>query len=347
MDAIYDHSREAHWPVLAPSLTAVFSSRLSASDARDYDAFVATARGSHYSQAAAWAPVVASSRPLTPYYFMLRSNGRVIGAAMVLRGKLGALPLPIGRVERGPVCDRREDLPEILKALKLSAMHHGIARLSVMPYWSNSSIADVDKSLGLCGFSDVQTITGSHVRALRLDLSTVGPDDSFGGSDFTKLRKELRRAERAGAIARRGCDADLVAYRGMLETRQHADGKSCPPAAYYEALKGYFLSGDARNAMFVADYEGEAVSAVFATRFGDMTYFVAGASSGRGLVFSKMVQPMAAAVLWARQQGSKEFDFGGMPMAGDSDPKRNSIALFKRSFSRTEVDLVHEHVRWF
>lgn len=33
-------------------------------------------------------------------------------------------------------------------------------------------------------------------------------------------------------------------------------------------------------------------------------------------------------------------------MKGDDDPKRASIAEFKRSFSRAEIALVHEHVRW-
>lgn len=327
-------------------LEALWSSELSEVDAEAYDRLVATAAGGHYSQTRAWAKVAAASRPCTPVYFLARRNGEPVGAALVLRSHIG-VPLPIAKVERGPVCNDPADMEAVLRALLRQSHRHGIARLSVMPYWSGDPIAPVNAALQACGFSDVQTVTGSHVRTLRLDLATLGQGEAFAGSDFTKLRKELRRAERAGAVARRGSKADLAAYRNMLETRQKADGKACPPESHYRTLDEFFLSGDERSALFIAEFEGEAVSAVFATVFGPRTYFVAGASSGRDLVFSKMVQPMAAAVVWAKQQGSAEFDFGGMPMAGDTDPKRNAIAMFKRSFSRNEIDLVHEHVRWF
>jgi lipid II:glycine glycyltransferase (peptidoglycan interpeptide bridge formation enzyme) len=329
-------------------IEAVWSSRLSQADGEAYDAFVASARGGHFSQTRGWAPVATTANPFAARYFLARRDGRVVGAALILQTRpLGSLAIPVAQTERGPVCDQPEDMEDVLRALLQQSRRHGIVRLSVMPYWSGSEMDRVDAALKAGGFSDVQTVTGRHARALRLDLATVNQGEPFGGSSFTKLRKELRRAERAGAVARRGTEADLAAYREMLETRQRADGKSCPPDAYYVALKACFLSGDDRTAMFVAEYQDEVVAAVLALRHGTMTYFVAGVSSGRDLVFSKMIQPMAAAVLWAKENGSLLFDFGGMPMPGDRDPKRNSIALFKRSFSRDEVDLVHEHVRWF
>ena len=133
----------------------------------------------------------------------------------------------------------------------------------------------------------------------------------------------------------------------MLEQRLRSDGKRIPTKLYYDALKDHFLSCESQRAMFVGEYAGDAVSAIFVTRHGPVAAFAVGASSARDLSFSKMVQPMASAVLWAKGQGSATFDFGGMPMPGDADPKRNSIGLFKRSFSRTEIALVHEHVRWF
>lgn len=60
-----------------------------------------------------------------------------------------------------------------------------------------------------------------------------------------------------------------------------------------------------------------------------------------------MVVPVAQAVLWAKKIGAHSFDLGGIPLEGDTDPKRGSIAKFKYGSSHTEVSLVHEHVRWF
>lgn len=329
-------------------LDTVWSSKLSVADGEAYDSFAASARGGHYSQTRHWAKIATAAKPCAPRYFLARRDGRVVGAALVLRTRiLGALALPFAQIERGPVCDDPEDLPDVLESLLDQTRRHGILRLSVMPYWADEARPRIERLLKERGFSDVQSYAGSHVRALRLDLSSLSADGPFAGSEFTKLRKELRRSERAGATSRRGREEDVDKFRGMLEQRLRSEGRRVPPKSYYDALKDYFLSCESQRAMFVGDYEGEAVSAIFVTRHGPIAAYVAGASSARELSFSKMVQPMSCAVLWAKEQGSASFDFGGMPMQGDTDPKRNSIALFKRSFSRTEIALVHEHVRWF
>jgi lipid II:glycine glycyltransferase (peptidoglycan interpeptide bridge formation enzyme) len=329
-------------------LDTVWSSELSATDGQAYDSFVATALGGHFSQTRSWAKVATASKPFVARYFLARRDGRVVGAALILRTQiLGAVALPFVKIERGPVCDDPDDMPDLLESLLGQSRRHGILRLSVMPYWAGEAKPRIEQLLKERGFADVQSFTGSHVRALRLDLSTFSADDPFAGSEFTKLRKELRRSERAGATSRRGTEEDVEKFRGMLEQRLRSEGKRTPTKLYYDALKDYFLSREGQRAMFVGEYEGDAVSAIFVTRHGSIAAFAAGASSARELSFSKMVQPMSSAVLWAKEQGSATFDFGGMPMQGDTDPKRNSIALFKRSFSRTEIALVHEHVRWF
>ncbi len=329
--------------VVSP-LESIWTSQLSPEDGAAYDAFVVGARGRHFSQTRDWVEVAAATRPCRPVFFLARRDGRVVGAALVLRSRI-VLPLPLAKIERGPVCDDPDDLPDVLTALVQQAHRHGVLRLSVMPYWSEDDKRTVERVLQSRGFSDVQTYTGSHVRALRLDLSGLPAADPFAGGDFTKLRKELRRAERAGAAARRGTSTDVDAFREMMSKRLRSENKHGPGLEYFEALKRYFSTDKA--AIFVGEYQAEPVSVILATRHGPLGIYVAGASDDRDLTFSKMIQPMAQAVLWAKDQGCAAFDFGGMPMIGDTDPKRNSIALFKRSFSRTEIALGHEHARWF
>ena len=329
-------------------LDTVWSSELSATDGEAYDRFVTTARGGHYSQTRSWAKVATAAKPCVARFFLARRDGRVVGAALILRTQaFGAVELPFAQVERGPVCDDPEQMPDVLESLVGQTRRHGILRLSVMPYWADDVKPRIERILKERGFADVQSYTGSHVRALRLDLSSLSAEAPFAGNEFTKLRKELRRSERAGATSRLGREEDIDEFRGMLEQRLRSEGRRTPTKLYYDALKDHFLSRESQRAMFVGEYERNAVSAIFVTRYGSVAFYAAGASSARELSFSKMVQPMASAVLWAKEQGSASFDFGGMPMQGDTDPKRNSIALFKRSFSRTEIALVHEHARWF
>jgi lipid II:glycine glycyltransferase (peptidoglycan interpeptide bridge formation enzyme) len=118
-----------------------------------------------------------------------------------------------------------------------------------------------------------------------------------------------------------------------------------------QSTPGGFPSESATNkefraAMFVCDFEGTPVSAIFVTLHNGIATYALGASSGRALKVSKTVLPMTEAILWARQAGAHTFDMGGIPMAGDHDSKRSSIAEFKHSYTRSEAHLVHEHVRW-
>ncbi|GAA0546029.1 lipid II:glycine glycyltransferase (peptidoglycan interpeptide bridge formation enzyme) [Rhizomicrobium palustre] len=328
------------------AVEASFAAALSPMDARDYDEFVTKARAGHYSQSRAWASVAEAAKPVSPYYFLLRKNGRVIGAALVLRAKIAGVPLPLAQVERGPVVDRIEDLPEVLEALKSATLRHGIARLSVMPYW-HTAPAEVGQKLAALGFTDHQSFAGRHARSLRLDLTSIDPADPFAAPGLAKVRQGVKRAERAGATARKAVPADLAAFRRMHEELQSLSGKALPQQGWYDALAEYFFASDTRGAAFVSEFEDEPISVILITRHGGIATYALGASTGKNFKFNKMMLPMAHAILWAKSVGATTFDMGGIPMEGDPDPKRASIAEFKYAFSHTEISLVHEHVRWF
>jgi lipid II:glycine glycyltransferase (peptidoglycan interpeptide bridge formation enzyme) len=329
-------------------LDTVWSSELSATDAEAYDSFVAAARGGHYSQTRSWAKVATAAKPFVARYFLARRDGRVVAAALILRTQiLRTLTLPFAQVERGPVCDDPEQMPDVLESLVGQTRRHGILRLSVMPYWAGDVKPRVERILKQHGFVDRQSFAGRHARSLRLDLASLPADELFAGSALSQVRQNIRRAERAGAIARHGQKRDLIAFRDMHEQLLRLEGKRPPAAAWYEALAEYFLSCEERGAMFVCEHQGSVVAAIFVACHGAVATYVMGASSGDELRFPKMVLPLAGAIAWAKRSGLLSFDLGGIPMAGDVDAKRTSIAEFKHSFSRAEIALVHEHVRWF
>jgi len=329
-------------------LDTVWSSELSATDGEAYDRFVATARGGHFSQTRAWAKVATAAKPFDARCFLARRDGRVAGAALILRTQaFGLMALPFAQVERGPVCDDPEQMPDVLGALLEQSRRHGIVRISVMPYWAGEAKPRVERLLKQRGFADVQSFRGRHARSLRLDLASLPADDPFAGSALAQVRHEIRRAERAGATARRGQEPDFIAFREMHKQLLRLEGKQPRAAVWYEALAEYYLPCEERGAMFVCEHEGNVVSAIFVARHGALATYVMGASSASELRFPKMVLPMANAITWAKENGVEVLDLGGIPMEGDRDAKRASIAHFKRGFSRTEITFVHEHVRWF
>lgn len=324
---------------------AVLTAELSLPAGRAYDQFVATAPTGHYCQTRAWARVASSGKPFEPLYFLARRGGQVIGAALLLRTRLGLVPLPAAQVERGPVTAKPEDLPVVLAALRRCCLKRGIVRLSVMPYWTGDDRPKAEIILRAAGFTDCQRFSGRHVRTLRLDLSALDPKRPWNSSTLSKVRQNIGRASRAGASVRRGRRDDLAAFAAMQASLLALEGRKPPPRRWYEALGDYFL--DPARAVFVCDYEGGPISAIFITLHNGLATYALGATSGRLLKFSKTVLPMTEAILWAQAAGAHTFDMGGIPMDGDPDAKRASIAEFKHSYSRTEAQLVHEHLRWF
>ena len=329
------------------SLETVWTSNLSPVDGAAYDAFVAHARSGHLFQTRAWSNLAGAAIPSKRTYFLARHGAQILGSAVLVRRTLfPGIALPFAKIERGPVCDDPDLLPAVLESLLALSRRRGILHLTVMPYWSGEEKTRVEHLLQEMRFSDVQRHDGSHVRSLRLDLTSLSSDALFEGSAFAKVRHEIRRAERAGARSRRGALSDLKNFRELHENRMRSEGHRVPNLHWYEALADYFVPSDDRGTMFVSEYRSEVIALVFVARLGPIATFVFGETTPLPLPFSKMIQPLAAAISWAKTSGLRIFDLGGIPMEGDTDRKRASIAEFKRGFSRSEISFVHAHARW-
>jgi len=327
-------------------IEAIWIPAFSGSEGEEYDAFVANAKGGHYTQTRAWGAVLSANR-VAVEYFLARRSGRIIAAGLIRRPVVGGkLALPFLKLDRGPVLDSPDDAADVLEALASLAQRRGGLRLSVMPYWSGAAKALVEQALLRNGFGDAQRANGSHVRSLRLDLTALPHERLFEGSALSKVRREIRRADRAGALARPARPEDMAKFRAMHETRLRSERKALPRPEWYDGVASYFLAPKGPGAMFVCDLEGEVISAVLVARHRSLATYVMGESTARNVSCPKTVQPLAQAISWAKTAGVASFDFGGIPVEGDRDPKRASIAEFKRSFTRCEVTFVHEHARW-
>ncbi len=341
---------------LDSNLRLTWRRRLTAHDARDYDGFVDVAPSGHFAQARQWSPLARAGRPFVSSYAIVRdATERVVGSAHILRAQFAGLPLPYAVIERGPVVADPAMFGPVMRRLSRAARWRGIARLAVMPYWDLTSGAGVRATLDGLGWRSVQKMSGAHAATLRLALGgrngDADPGDSaaletiFAGSDFRKLRQQYRSAERAGARARRGMAADLpcfvALYRQVMD-QQRLHAKS---DAWFDALAALDFGENGSVGLFFTEHDGETVGSALTIRHGRLVTLYLAASGRAPRKFSKMVTCLVAAVAWARRTGC-DFDLGGVPMTGDTDEKRLSIAQFKREFSTTRYELIGEHARW-
>ncbi|MGH7283778.1 MAG: lipid II:glycine glycyltransferase FemX [Polyangiaceae bacterium] len=322
-------------------LLPVLAARLSAEDGAIYDAFVERAGGAHYTQTRAWRSIASAGKHVHSTYFLAMDGGKAVGAAHVLRPALGLVAGPVAFVERGPVCECPADLARVLPLLAKALRRRGVLRLHVMPYLSGEEKSAAEHVLRENRFRDVQANGGAHARTLRLDLR----GDPFAGGERESLRRKLKQAEKAGVRAMRGKSSDVVALALLYRQMMRQQSRPSKSRAYFDAVARFVDKG--RGALFLSEQNGEAIAAAFVVHHAEIATFVLGASTIAQKPFSKMAPAMAEAVRWAKAEGCTAFDLGGLPRAGDRDPKRAQIAQFKLDFSKSPVDLVGEHARWF
>ncbi|MDB4993360.1 MAG: tRNA-dependent lipid II--amino acid ligase [Myxococcaceae bacterium] len=324
-------------------MEVLYRESLTGSDATDFDRFVDTARSGHAFQTRAWAKVATADRSRTARFFLAR-EGAVVGAAVVLRPRAGVLVAPTAVVERGPVCAAPTDLGRVLRALAHATRARGVVRLTAMPYWSGVDARCAEAELASARFRSVQRADGAHVVTLRIDIGGKSDEQLLAGGEREALRRKLRHASGAGAVARRGTSADLAILAKLDAERMGAQGKRRKPRAWFDAVAREILP--TRGAVFVCEHARAPIASLLVLRHGHVATFVLGASTLASRPFSKMALPLLEAMRWARDGGCTQFDLGGVPMEGDVDPKRLNIAQFKSDFARTRVHLAGEHARW-
>lgn len=313
--------------------------------AGEYDAFVLASPAGHAAQTRPWAEVARAGAHVRTSFAIVRREGTVVGAALVLRPVALGLALPWAWVERGPVVADVASLAEVTRALARALRRRGVARLRVMPYWADDDAARAEGLLRAAGLRDVQTADGPHACTLRIDLAGATDADLFAGKSKEQVRWRARQAEKAGAVARRGEDRDWGSLRTMYGGLMATQGKRDKPDRWWDAVRR-FVSDDARGAFFACDHDGRTIAAAVVLRHAGLATYAWGASVPDRLPFSKAVPALVAAIRWARDVGCSTFDLGGIPLDDDRDPKRAAIATFKHDFARTRVRLVREHAGW-
>jgi hypothetical protein len=318
--------------------------RLGDDEAREYQAFVLASPAGHVAQTLAWTDLAIAGAHVTPLFALLRDGGKLTGTALVLRPTVLGAPLPWAWTERGPVVADLGALGEVTRTLQRALRGRGIARLRVMPYWTDAAAERAEGALRAAGLHDVQTPDGPHARTLRLRLD-VGDVELFGGKSKEQVRWRAKQAEKAGATARRGAATDWGELRKMYRGLMEGQGRRDKPDRWWAALQR-FVSDETRGALFACDYQERVVAAAVILRHGPLATYAWGASTPERLPFSKAIPALVAGIRWARDAGATTFDLGGIPLAGDTDPKRAAIATFKYDFDRTPVRLVREHGGW-
>ncbi len=273
-----------------------------------WDDFVTHHPQSHVLQLAAWGQLKSRFGWGAEPVALARGEHLVAGAQILYR----RLPYRLGSlayVPKGPLVDWDDEdmVAHLIAALDWAARAQGAFALSLEPDLPDTP--ENQARLRAAGFApgarDVQPR-----RSLLVDLQ---PDEEeIMAAMKSKTRYNIRLSGRKGVSVRRGRQPqDLEDFNRLLAVTGERGDFGVHDPAYYQAA--FELFPPERLALFLAEYEGEVLSALAAFALGVTAWYFWGASSDahRNLMAPYAVQ--WAAIQWARSLGCTSYDLWGVP----------------------------------
>lgn len=232
-------------------------------------------------------------------------------------------------LNRGPVCDEPGLLQEFLARLVPAARELGFIYVDANPECVGPHADEVQTWLNRNGW----TVSSSPRASLRLALC---PDARQLFTGFRKTtRHEIRRAEDEGIAVGPAVErSDFEAFYDLLEDM--AEQKHFAPESRAELrhVWGWISSERTRGVLLVARRGRDLHGGVVIIRAGCRAWYVWGATR-KHLPYSVGHLLQWRAILWAKEAGCTEYDFGGYTVGATGGP-----ACFKHGFCDHVVEFL-------
>jgi len=232
-------------------------------------------------------------------------------------------------VNKGPIAKTPGAFEAGLDSLRTWSRTRRYVSLTASPLYNSNEADWLNRYAVRNRWSRLQT---GFQGTLRLDLA---PSIEVLFADLKKAtRYEIRRAERAGVrVFRAESEQDFEKFFEVWSSRGESKGFGVLRRGIFDNLSRKLLQHRDRGALFLTELSGAVVGGVVALRAGSRVHYVYGAVDGKASTSLPAGYPaLWQAILWAKNIGAHEFDFGGYSLSGNPAVRR-----FKRGFGGIEV----------
>ena len=303
-------------------------------DANGWNAFLARTPGGSYQQTSLWGLAKLAVGYRARRFVLDDGNGIVGGAQLLVRH----LPLgsSVAYVPLGPVLGPAtpELVDNLMARIHWVAQQHKITYMAVQAPRGQEALT---AKLQALGFSPSLVDVAPNASVL-LDLSQSL--DALLAKMHKTTRYDIRAAQRKGITVRQGSQNDLGVVQRLLHATASRQQFSTINEKYlFEVWRLFSRSQHIK--MFVAEFDGQPVSAAVVMAFGDTaTYWKGGWSGEHGNRYPNEALQWTA-IQWAKSQGYRYYDLGGIPralakavLAGESVRNQGnySVAFYKLGF---------------
>ena len=296
---------------------------------REIEAFLDRQSSSHPFQFPNWMGGQAGDEREDVYCAMLRDQREMRWFALC------GVTFPLGRwlrpvrslmVYRGPACDDADLTLYGLGKLLEKSKELGFAYVEIAPDWVERPEWSVGSALSRDGWQ----LLPERRSSLRLDLA-AGNDELL--SSFRKAtRYEIRRSEQQGIVIRFAQDeGDLQEFQCIyFEMAKKKDFVGLEAGDLSHILRRIMHEKD-RGAVLLAFKETTLLGGTLVVRAATRSWYVLGATTKDNRLSAGHLLQWRA-ILWAKEHGCVDYDFGGYREGINTGP-----ALFKRGFCQSVV----------
>jgi peptidoglycan pentaglycine glycine transferase (the first glycine) len=267
--------------------------------------------------------------------------GHLLAAILLLVSTLPVLKCTYFYAPRGPIIEDPESpaLTLLLNFVKAEAYRHRAVMLKVEPSVSDENLR-WSHTLKMRGFRPNPYAT--HIR--HEWVLDIRPDEQTLLANMKeKWRYNIRLASRKGITVRQGKGAaDVDTFYSLYQTTSMRDQFFIHEKSFYQDIINNF-SADNRAALFLAEYEGQAIAGIIVLTLGRWSWYMHGASSNaqRERMPNHLLQWVG--IQWAKSHGCWYYNFRGIPDILEEGQELWGVYLFKRGFGGYPIRFMQTH----
>lgn len=227
----------------------------------------------------------------------------------------------------GPTCENKEALKEAINDLTTEAKRLEADFIRVEPV-GNITKENL-KKLGL-----KRKISHYGVQPIRTVVNDVsGSPEEISASVSQKVRRYARKAEKAGLTYSHSQNPDDIKYYlPMIKDVSKRTGMKPMSDDYFKKIAETLFPADAGGMLF-AEYEGKKIASIIYFKNDDTLYYAHAANYSEYRNLSPANGLGLFALLFAHEQGCKNFDWCGIASEhSDTSKSLAGITQFKLSF---------------
>lgn len=301
-------------------------------EVKEYEDYILNHIGTSFMQDLNWGKVKNNWNQEAVY---LREDGKITATMMLLIQKIPHTNTSLIYSPRGPVCDVYDvdTVNKLIKEAEPIAKKYKAFALKFDPQVKYDKALDelyIKNGYKTSGYKPKldDLIQPSHNMVLNIDGKT---EEELMKNFAEKTRYNVRLAKRKGVTVRYSRDVeDLKTFYDIYKVTTIRDRIGCRGYDYFERMLDAYDESKLR--IYIAEHEGDKLSAAIATNIGGELFYVYGASSNEKRNLMPNYAMQMEMIRWGLETGCKIYNFGGVLNLSPD----NGLYKFKIGFCKEE-----------